>query len=77
MITQHKINASSFEDRTIIFPAVFAKAVNRFKEINLDQKNFDLVNEAISKKIEPSINNREENLWAQWKNLVKSSQKGE
>lgn len=73
MITKHKIDASHFEDRTIIFPAVFAKAVNRFKQININQDSIDLVNNAISKKVEPSLSDREDKIWAQWKNLVKNS----
>jgi hypothetical protein len=76
MITQHKIDASNFEDRTIIFPAVFAKAVNRFKQINVNQESLDAVNDAISKKIEPSLKNTDEKIWAQWKNIVQSSRTG-
>lgn len=76
MITQHKIDASNFEDRTIVFPAVFAKAVNRFKQINLNQESIDLVNQAISKKLEPSLKDSEEKVWAQWKNLVRTSNTG-
>lgn len=77
MITQLKIDASNFEDRTIIFPAVFAKAVNRFKQINLNQDSLDAFNDAISKKIEPCLNDTEEKIWAQWKNLVRNSYTGE
>ena len=73
MITQHKIDASNFEDRTIVFPAVFAKAVNRFKQININQDSVDLVNDAISKKVEPSLSNREDKIWAQWKTLLQGS----
>jgi hypothetical protein len=76
MTTQHTINASDFQDRTIVFPAVFAKAVNRFKQININQDSIDLVNTAISKKIEPSLKNADEKIWAQWKSLIINSHTG-
>lgn len=73
MVSLDQIDASSFEERTIVFPAVFAKAVNRFKQINFNQESIHEVNQAISKKIEPSLDDREEKIWAQWKNLLKES----
>ena len=73
MVTEHQINASCFEDKTIVFPAVFAKAVNRFKQITINQDSFDLVNEAITKKIEPSLKDSEEKIWARWQSLVQGS----
>ena len=73
MVSLDQIDASRFEERTIIFPAVFAKSVNRFKQIDFKQESLDEVNQAISKKIEPSLDDREEKIWAQWKNLQKES----
>lgn len=70
MVSLDQINTSSFEERTIVFPAVFAKAINRLNQSELEQKS---LNQAISKKIEPSLNDREEKIWAQWKNLLKDS----
>lgn len=77
MNTELEISAEDFAQRTIIFPAVFAKAVNRFKQINVKQESVDLVNKAVAKKIEPSMSSMEDKVWAQWKNLTDESQLGE
>ncbi len=64
------INTRSFEEKTVVFPAVFAKAVNRFKQVSINKESIELVSENIRKKIEPSLKDREEQIWAQWGNLV-------
>ena len=73
MTTTHTIDASNFEERTVIFPAIFAKAVNRFKQINIDQESLDEVNSTITKKVEPSLSDREDKIWAQWKDLTEAA----
>ena len=70
MTDSHTIDASDFENRTVMFPAVFAKAINRFKQIDLDQRMIKELNEAIRKKVEPSLIDREDKIWAQWQNLM-------
>jgi hypothetical protein len=50
---------------------VFANAVKR---LNQSEKKLDELNKANPKKIEPSLDDREEKIWAKWKNLLKDSQ---
>ena len=59
----------TIEEKTIIFPAVFAKAVTRFNQIEFNEESQEIIKMELSKKIEPSMVDFEDNLWTKWAEL--------